>query len=74
MEKINILKPDKNNLKFYVSIGILFLTISFLDVFFNSVFEVNITSFFPDIISFFVPLFLGYFGLYFIRIEYSGNT
>ena len=74
MEKINILKPDKNNLKFFLTIGILFLAISFLDVFLYSLFEVNITSFFPDIISFFAPLLLGFFGLYFIRIEHSGNT
>ena len=43
-----------------------------IDVFLKSFFRINLTSFLPSFISFFLPLILGFVGLYFIRIEYSG--
>jgi len=68
-----ILKPNKENLSTYLVLGIGLLSIGFIDIFTNTFFNLNITKFFPGIISYFSPLLLGAFGLYFIRIEYSGN-
>jgi general L-amino acid transport system permease protein len=70
---LNILKPNKENLTIYLVLGIGLLSIGFIDIFTNTFFNLNITKFFPGIISYFSPLLLGAFGLYFIRIEYSGN-
>ena len=72
MEKINFLKPNKNNLYRYLYSGIFLFSISVLDVFLNSFFSVNATKFLPNSISFILPLIVGTFGLYLIRIEYSG--
>ena len=46
--------------------------VSLIDVFLNSFFAINITSFLPGFLSFLLPLILGFIGLYFIRIELSG--
>ena len=67
-------KPNVNNLKPYVFTGLLFLTFSFLDVFLNSLFKINLTSALPGFISFFLPLIIGFIGFYLIRIEHTGNV
>ena len=72
MNKINFLKPDKENLNTFLYLGSFLFFISILDVFLNSFFRVNLTGFLPNFLSFIMPLFLGFAGLYFIRIEYSG--
>ena len=72
MNKINFLTPDKNNLYTFLYIGIFLFFFSVLDVTLNSFFNINLTSFLPDTLSFFLPLILGFIGLHFIRIEYSG--
>jgi general L-amino acid transport system permease protein len=72
MSKINLFKPDKENLKTYLYVGSFLFLISILDVFLNSFFEINITSSLPNFISLFLPLIVGTFGLYLIRIEFSG--
>ena len=72
MSKINFLKPDKQNLNTYLYSGLFLLSISILDVFINSFFKINITSFLPNFVSFLLPLILGFIGLYLIRIEFSG--
>ncbi len=69
----NILKPNKKNIQTYLAIGVSLLIIGFIDIFSNTFLNFNITGFFPNIISYLSPLILGAFGLYFIRIEYSGN-
>ena len=48
------------------------ILISLIDVFLNSFFKLNLTSFFPGLISLFLPLILGTVGLYLIRIDYTG--
>ena len=58
MSKINFLKPDKQNLNTYLYSGLFLLSISILDVFINSFFKINITSFLPNGASFFLPLIL----------------
>ena len=72
MNKINFLKPEKNNLQVYLSTGIVLFLISIIDVSLNSFFNINLTSFLPGIISYILPLVLGFIGLHIIRIEYSG--
>jgi general L-amino acid transport system permease protein len=70
---LNLLKPNKENLFTYIVLGMSLLTIGFIDIFTNTFLNFNITGLFPGIISYFSPVILGAFGLYFIRIEYSGN-
>ena len=70
---LNLMKPNKENIYTHLSIGIILLTIGFIDILTNTFLDYNITRFFPNLVSYFSPLILGAFGLYFIRIEYSGN-
>ena len=72
MSKINFLRPDKNNLNTFLYLGSFLFLISVLDVFLNSFFSLNLTGFLPNLLSFLLPLILGFIGLYFVRIEYSG--
>ncbi len=72
MNKLNFLKPDIKNLNTYLYLGLFLISISFFDVFLNSFFNINTTSFLPNFISFLLPLILGVIGLHFIRIEFSG--
>ena len=72
MNKLNFLKPDKQNLNTYLYTGSFLFFISLFDVFLSSFFTINITSFLPNIASFLLPLILGTIGLHLIRIEYSG--
>ncbi len=72
MAKINFLKPDQSNVKTFLYLGSFLFFLSILDVFLNSFFRVNITGFLPNFISFILPLIIGFVGLFFIRIEYSG--
>ena len=72
MSKINFLKPDKSNLNTFLYLGSFLFFISVLDVFLNSFFSLNMTGFLPGFLSFLLPLIFGFIGLYFIRIELSG--
>ena len=69
MSKINFLRPDKENLNTFLYLGSLLFFVSVLDVFLNSFFNVNITGFLPTLLSFVIPLVIGFIGLHFIRIE-----
>ena len=73
MNNLNILKPNKENLNLFISLGIFLITLSFVDILGNSFFNFNITGSFPNFISYFSPLLIGAFGLHLIRIEFSGN-
>ena len=73
MRKINILKPDKENLNFYLYTGFSLIFLSLLDVTLNSFLSINITSSLPGYISLILPLAVGGFGLHLIRIEFSGH-
>ena len=72
MNKLNFLKPDRQNLSTYLYIGSFLFFIAVFDVFLTSFFKMNITSFLPNILSFLLPLILGTIGLHLIRIEFSG--
>ncbi len=72
MNKLNFIKPNKKNLQTYLLIGTILISISILDVILKSFFGINLTSFLPGTINFFLPLILGTIGSYLIRTEYSG--
>jgi len=72
MTNINFLKPSQHNLKLNLIMGLSLVFLSIFDVFLYSFFDVNLTSFLPFFLSSSLPLIIGMFGLYLIRIEYSG--
>ena len=67
IKNLTLLKPNKESLNFYISLGAVFFVLGVVDVTFN------IFEFLPIWISFFVPLLFCFLGLHLIRIEYSGN-
>ena len=71
---LNTLKPNKENLYTCLTLGISLLCISFIDIFTNTFLNFNITEFFPSLISYFSPLILGGFGLYFMPPKSYGNV
>ena len=70
---INLVKPNKENLNSFVSIGSFLILIGFFDFCINTFFNWNFTGFLPDKLSYFIPLIFGIIGFYLIRIEFSGN-
>ena len=70
---LSMLKSDKKNLNSFIAAGSALIFIGFIDIILSSFFSTNITSFLPDKISYLTPLLFGLFGLYLIRIEFSGN-
>ena len=70
---INLLKPKKENLTNYVTLGSFFIFISLFDLLTNAFLEWNFTGFLPGKFSYFTPLMFGVLGLYLIRIDFSGN-
>ena len=73
IKQVTFLTPTRDRLNFFTSIGALFFALGIYDIISNSFYKSNLTSFLPEILSFFTPLFFGFIGLYLIRIEYSGN-
>ena len=71
--KSMLVKPNKENLTTFVTIGSSLIFIGFLDLFANTFLSINLTNFLPSNLSFLMPLILGTLGLYLIRIEFSGN-
>ncbi len=72
MKQIPI-KPTKENLTTFVTLGGVLVLIGFIDVLANTFLELNFTAFLPSKLSYFAPLIIGTIGLYLIRIEFSGN-
>jgi len=70
---INLIKPNKENLTNYVSIGGFLVLLGFIDFLANTFFNLNVTGFLPEKLSYFIPIIFGTIGLYLIRIEFSGN-
>ena len=62
MSNINFLKPDRTNLNTFLYLGSFLFFISILDVFLNSFFRLNLTGFLPNFLSFLLPLILGFYG------------
>ena len=74
MNKLNFLKPDRQNLSTYLYTGSFLFFIAVFDVFLSSFFKVNITSFLPNILSFLLPLIIGTIGLHLSLIHISEPT
>ena len=74
IKSLNFLgRPSREKLNLFVSIGAFFFVLGIIDVILNSFFEINITSVLPRGLNFFTPLIFSFVGLYYIRIEFSGN-
>ena len=65
--------PSRDKLNLFVSIGAFLFVLGIIDVILNSFFEINITSVLPRGLNCFTPLIFSFVGLYYIRIEFSGN-
>ena len=72
MNKINLLTPNRENFSTYLYTGSFLFFISVFDVFLSSFFKINITSSLPNLASLLLPLILGTLGLHLIRMEFSG--
>ena len=72
MRSLQLIKSNKQNFYYFLYLGLFLFSISILDVSLNAFLKLNITAFLPDILSIFLPLIIGFIGLNFIRIEYSG--
>ena len=70
---INLLKPNKENLNTFVTIGSIFVLAGFFDFLANNFLDLDFTGFLPGGLGYFMPIILGVIGLHFIRIEFSGN-
>ena len=70
---LSILKSNKKNLNTFIAVGSALTFIGFIDIILSSFLSTNITAFLPDKLSYLTPLLFGLFGLYLIRIEFSGN-
>ena len=74
IKTLNILgQPSRDKLSLFVSVGISLFALGIIDVILSSFFEINITSILPRWLNFFTPILFGFVGLYYIRIEFSGN-
>ncbi len=69
---ISLSKIKTNNPITNVYIGSFLFLLAIFDVFVYSFFNLNITSFLPGNLNLFFPLIIGFIGLSFIRMEYSG--
>ena len=74
IKRLNFLgTPSRDKLNLFISIGAFLFVLGIADVILNSFFEINITSVLPRWLNFFTPLIFSFIGLYYIRIEFSGN-
>jgi len=74
IKSLNFLgRPSRDKLNLFISIGAFLFVLGIADVILNSFFEINITSVLPRWLNFFTPLIFSFIGLYYIRIEFSGN-
>ena len=71
--KLNLAKPNKENLNIFVTIGSALILVGFFDFLANTFLDLNLTGFLPSGLSSLTPIILGVVGLHFIRIEFSGN-
>ena len=67
MSKINFLKPDKNNLNTFLYLGSFLFFISILDVFLNSFFSLNLTGFLPGFFKFFITFNIRFYWTLFYK-------
>ena len=74
IKSLNFLgRPSRDKLNLFISIGVFLFVLGIADLILNSFFDINITSVLPRWLNFFTPLIFSFIGLYYIRIEFSGN-
>ena len=73
MQLENFIKPKTLSQNTAIGIGIALTLISFFDVALLSFFDVNLTGSSSGA-SFFVPLVIGFAGLFYIRFEHTNIT
>ena len=71
--KLNLVKPNKENLNTFVTLGSILILVGFFDFLANTFLDLNFTGFLPSGLSYFMPIIFGVVGLHLIRIEFSGN-
>ena len=71
--KLNLVKPNKENLNTFVTLGSVLILVGFFDFLANTFLDLDLTGFLPGGLSFLTPIIIGVIGLHFIRIEFSGN-
>ena len=64
--KLNLLKPNKENLNTFVTLGSVLILVGFFDFLANTFLDLNFTGFLPGGLSFLTPIILGVIGLHFI--------
>ena len=57
--KIKLIKPNKENLNTFVTIGSFLILIGFFDFLANTFFNLNFTGFLPSGLNYFTPIILG---------------
>ena len=72
IKRLTFLNPSRENLNLFILVGVALFGLGILDSVLNSLFEINITFFLPRWLNYFTPLFFGFVGLHYIRIEFSG--
>ena len=70
MNRINLLKQNKENLNIFLILGISFFFLGIIDFSLNNFQGKNITSFLPKFISFFTPLIFGMIGLFLFELNF----
>ena len=45
MSKVNLLKPNRENINLFLALGVLFFSLGILDFYLNNFYEKNITGF-----------------------------
>tara|TARA_B100000579_G_scaffold207464_1_gene169473 strand:+ start:3328 stop:4599 length:1272 start_codon:yes stop_codon:yes gene_type:complete len=73
MRKLFFIKPNISNLNICLPVGSFLILLSFLDIFLNTFYNLNLSFFIIGPVNKVLPLLLGMIGFYLIRIEYSGK-
>ena len=66
-------KPSREKINLFVGLGTSLFVLGMIDLLLNSFYRVNLTSFLPRALNYFTPLIFCFLGLYYIRIDFSGN-
>ena len=66
-------RPSREKISLFVGLGTSLFVLGMIDLLLNSFFGVNVTSFLPRALNYFTPLIFCFLGLYYIRIDFSGN-
>jgi general L-amino acid transport system permease protein len=71
MTNINLLKPDNKNLPLFLTLGGLFFAFGIFDFYLNNFLNINITSFLPRLINFFIPLIFAVMDFILLELNFQ---